>query len=921
VSPGLLAGKLGEDFPSLSPIKLSYPNGSILADSIGDLLFSVTLNQPNITKEIKGVPNALSYSSVDIYIPPDFTGLTISQIWTSFTNNYDPNSLSLAKVASTDIIAPNWWRISVKDLIVTSNLNYARDKSGNLTINRVFVANRTQYIRVFQITSPQIAGRYFFKAFVNGTSIGAENFPTLVVKGTNDPGYISGTLRDDGNSNRSLFGLPISLPEGYGARIVAAGADYLGRAAYAQAFINSTANGRYTIFGVAPGTYTLTAYAAGFRPTTLAVEVTVHRTQSLEGIDFYLPHSVNITGTVLSLCSDGAPLPWGQVFGFNKNAQNRSISIRVLTPDGSVVAATPTPNKPALATNPSATSFDFSIQRFVGYDGRIPQDYANYTSGLPAGDYLLRAYVTQYVQFDEVRIHVSNETLLTFSEIRLIRGGIFNVTVHFNDLNSTLVEGPLPDGGALSIQAIDQNGVVRGSNTTFVQPGATSATIEIVGISGSRGFGISGLFAPDYGLTPGTYTIIAKLQSSPTFAGFANVGIRQLYYQIGEVKATVGLPTSDACSGPSSISLHLVKGGGLNFTLYSVDTENPHIPRPWVYPNSTIRISIIDYYREAIYQANATQRVNGNSINFFYAGLLSGDYGIIVKTVGYEQEGITNVHVELGSNSDLSIRMIQQPTIRITLLFKSENILTSVNSTLPYVQPINNIDATPVRFEVFDKYGNFVGANATYIPNRLDSASAQTTWANFTLAGFDRYYGDPMATWSGFYDTTDAVRQDEGGLAPGAHTIRIWVDGYYQTYPIQVNLTTRGESSLFVSVERASRISGLVVGTNYYDEPLVLSWAIVDLEPSNYTTFSLDGQFQLWVPGGEYRMGISLPGYLTQTGEMRVPWGSDITANFLLSYGLIGSSPSVSQAANLIYAALCPSSQRKVNFRIQYLEP
>ena len=108
------------------------------------------------------------------------------------------------------------------------------------------------------------------------------------------------------------IGQPISIPDGYGAQILATGTDYLGRSVSAQAFINSTAKGQYTLFGVAPGTYNITAYAAGYIPTTRPTTVSVLAEQSLEGVDIYMKHSANVTGRVLSICG-GQPIPWGRL--------------------------------------------------------------------------------------------------------------------------------------------------------------------------------------------------------------------------------------------------------------------------------------------------------------------------------------------------------------------------------------------------------------------------------------------------------------------------------------------------------------------------------------------------------------------------------------------------------------------------------
>jgi hypothetical protein len=254
---------------------------------------------------------------------------------------------------------------------------------------------------------------------------------------------------------------------------------------------------------------------------------------------------------------------------------------------------------------------------------------------------------------------------------------------------------------------------------------------------------------------------------------------------------------------------------------------------------------------------------------------LTDEYSIIAETLGYSQREIIHVHVVLGGNSDASVWLVQDPRIDLIIVFKTEGLLTPIDSTLPFAQPINHLDSTPARVEIFDEYGNFVGANLTYVPNL-------NTSVDITLAGFNQYFGNPRLTWSGFYDTTDATRQDVGGLLPGDYLIRIWVDGYYQSQLIQVTLPSRGNVSIIYSVERASRVSGMVLGPDLNDRALVLSWAVIDLEPGNLTTFSLDGNYSLWVPSGSYEIGVSLPGYSTFTGRVEVPEGSDIKADFWL---------------------------------------
>jgi hypothetical protein len=844
VAPGRDAQRLGVDFPTFGTVKITYPNSSILINSVGDLLFAVNLTKPG------------RYRSIDIYVPPDFTGLTISQLWSSFTNNYDPGSISLSRRGTNDQIAPNWWDISIKNIIVIPQSTGPTDVA-----DRKFVASEIHYVRLFQVTSPSIAGRYFFKTFVNGTStgipgggsigtssggsIGAVNFPTVVVKASRDPAYISGTLMDVRNASIA-FAQSISIPDGAGARILATGKDYFGRTVSAQTFINSSAKGQYTLFGVAPGTYNITAYAAGYIPTTRPTSVSVLAQQSLVGVDIYMKHSANVTGRVLSICG-GQPIAWGTT---NQSA----IRIQLLTLSGSVVASFPAQfGGIAAKPDPALTFFDFSIQ-YLGFDGRIPQDTASYTSGLVAGDFLFRASVNSYIQYDDSFVHIRNDTSFVRSEVRLIRMAQFAVTVHFKDFATTLKETPVPSpGGSLTVQAYDERGNVGGRGTASVPAGASTFTV----------------FVP---CAPGTYHLFA------TFAG-------NLYYQTEDVQASIGLPSGGSlsiCGGDVSISFAMLRGGRIELTFYSVDTERPTILKPWTFPNSTISVNIVDSYGNLYAFKSAqgktvTPQHPNSTVAASFAGFPSDNYTIFVSTYGYNQREIINLHVVQGGTSDASVWLVQAPRVDLTIVFKTEGLLSPIDSTQAFAQPLNHLDSTPVRVEIFDAHGNFVGANRTYVGNNNSSVKV-------TLVGFKNYYGDPRLTWAGFYDTTDAVQQDDGGLQAGAYLIRIWVNGYCQLQLIPVTLPSAGEVSIIYSMERASRITGTVLGLESEQYPERLSWAAIDLESENFSfnTFSLDGNYSLWVPAGSYNMGVSLPGYATYTARFEVPKGSDLKADIWL---------------------------------------
>jgi hypothetical protein len=717
--------------------------------------------------------------------------------------------------------------------------------------------------------------------------------------------------------------------------VVATGIDYLGKPVSAQTFIDSTAGGQYTLFGVAPGTYNITAYAAGYIPTTRPNTVSVAAAQSLESVDIYMTRSVNITGRVPSETADGIPLQWGNLSALVllpngttiTKLTPRAISIKLLNLDGTVAASIPPPYGFAKKTEPPSEIFDFSIQHEVGFDGRIPQDYANYTSGLEWGDFLLRAYVTSYVQLQEVRVHVAKETTQTRSVIPLIRTGTFNVTVHFkNSTASTIWANPVSYNGTLSVSAYDQQGILKAQNQTFVvvKPGQpiTSVSVELQGFSNARSLGLASLFQQNYGILPGTYYIKARFTSLPLITGNTNIGVADLYFQTTDIQATIGLG-----EGIVELSLPMYKAGGLLLALRSIDTETPPLSVPWRFPNKTINILIMPTFSlGAVYQTNATQLEGKTQILLNLIGLPTGSYDLITQTLGYTQREVLHFNVVLGQNTDASVWMIENPTIDLTVVFRNEGLLSIINSTQPYAQPINHLDATPARVEVFDDLGNFVAANVSYIPNN-STGGTPTRIANFTLAGFDRYYGDPRFVWSGFYDTTDSTSQNPGGLllypwkfsAPyHEFTIRVWVEGYYQLEPLHVVVPTRGNASATVFVDRASRISGTVIGPDFYDQARPLSWAtislepnnytltgIIDVRPGNYTTSSLDGSFQLWVPQGSYGMGVSLEGYSTYSAQIEVPAGSDISMQIWLdNYQSSPQAVALKSPANTITAML-----------------
>ncbi|MGQ9543430.1 MAG: carboxypeptidase-like regulatory domain-containing protein [Candidatus Bathyarchaeia archaeon] len=220
-------------------------------------------------------------------------------------------------------------------------------------------------IKINNMKAPSIAGKYFFKIFYTSTkqpynstalegllpvwqqqgkdplsgyannyfekydTFWPENYPVLLVKGEVDPGYITGTVRYCGHSSY-YYGYYYGSGVHTSGKVVAEGTAIdpvtnqpLNRKVTAWGFFlgelpgqeedlkdrDKGSEGRYEIEGLAPGIYTLTAYAAGFVPRTLATQITVKAGQSIHGVDIYVCPAPKLQTKVYSKCPTG-PVDW-----------------------------------------------------------------------------------------------------------------------------------------------------------------------------------------------------------------------------------------------------------------------------------------------------------------------------------------------------------------------------------------------------------------------------------------------------------------------------------------------------------------------------------------------------------------------------------------------------------------------------------
>jgi hypothetical protein len=308
------------------------PEGAILAstinhDSVGDLIFAINFSQP---QAFTTHPDFI-YKDIAIYIPApvfDKTGALLqdgfepagginwdsgenTNIVTTITDNY--GNIFVTRADRNDPFEPRSWL-----LYITA--------PNNITFTAARNWSEWYYIRVNQVRAPQVAGRYFFKVFLDShytvrrqgtlpslisSTMPMENWPVLLVKGEVDPAIVYGTVRYGDTSNSTLYGLPLNLP----GRVRALGiaTDPLtgystGRAVEARGYFNATSQGHFEVEGVAPGIYDVYASAAGFPEQKIAENVRVFRGQSLK-LDAYLKVGPQIKGEVFSKERFG-PVDW-----------------------------------------------------------------------------------------------------------------------------------------------------------------------------------------------------------------------------------------------------------------------------------------------------------------------------------------------------------------------------------------------------------------------------------------------------------------------------------------------------------------------------------------------------------------------------------------------------------------------------------
>lgn len=293
------------------------PFGAILASegdhaNRGDLIFALNLTG---TLDNLGLPTNLGWDYWFIAIPPEFGSIKQEQIVTTVTNSY--TRIGIFTPSSFDRYAPGWTIVSVRgDRTSANGFNHAFFNFTN--------AGEWYYLRINGVTAPRVAGKYFFKMWMQGSGSSAadfqadmwvptQNWPVLLVKGEIDPAIITGTIRY-GGYNATLYGHPVQEAGVVWAKMTSRLDPYTGKTrpdlslVDAKGYFNSTAQGHYEVEGLAPGIYDLYASIAGYPQTLIASKVQVLKGQSLH-LDGYLNPGAVIHGDVYSKHQFGDQ-PW-----------------------------------------------------------------------------------------------------------------------------------------------------------------------------------------------------------------------------------------------------------------------------------------------------------------------------------------------------------------------------------------------------------------------------------------------------------------------------------------------------------------------------------------------------------------------------------------------------------------------------------
>jgi hypothetical protein len=728
-----------------------YLDYAVLAssvDSIGDLQFDFWIVQP--------------VSDIRIYMPSNFTFAynsagygdattsdKVYSVWTDITNDY--SYISVSTLDNEDPIAPGWELIEI---------GRTPPPSSEIPIPSFEIVPGLYHVRLFQIRAPFTAGLYHFKIYVDDHSIGAGNFPIMIVKSDLEPAYVTGLVK--------LLDLNSSILAS--GRVMAVGTTIGGRYAEAIAYFGpqdfeKTDSGdsfyRYWLFGLAAGTYELTASASGFLKTS--IRIAVNAGQSFTSSDVELERGVTVHATIWSKDVKG-PIPWGNLwqlpYGTNNaslpiddEGPHRDILIRLLDQYEQSVGywASDDINSPfgppwsnatidgkrdyslltlKPSTVPSNSSYTISLTDARGLpsikiDGHVPTDAADFVEGLGEGAYKLQAQVTGYV------MESADDWQRSF--IIIPRTRTFNIEADLRRSNWIMATAIIPlsalkpvSAPTFAVVAKSTDNIEKGLAVGVFPAGADRFTMVLEGFNGVYNQFRTSKDYQDYGLDPVDYLLEAYMSDAGNRTT-GTPGVGSYIPEDPEPEVQINLGTG---SMSATFFLH---PASIEIRLRSIQIGDPTYPSPWTFPGAGIRIVLIGELGDSAildptfyglvqddgtitddpYDIDTTEIGQHGLLSVRFAGLdpgplaaLSGmyptrlqeeKYSLTVFTLGYIQREGVSTYVRRDVASDLQVDLVQGAEVQVELEFRHENVPTSFNGF--------------VRVEVYDQLDNLVGAS------------------------------------------------------------------------------------------------------------------------------------------------------------------------------------------------------------------
>lgn len=332
----VISGVLG------TPLLKTKAIETVLTGSIHDLTFVISTTHPfsDIISQLGMSSNILqflgvsckieSYDTILLYLPPGFTMRTMdgSGVVTTDRNA----NVQVFRTSPLDIFAPGWTVVCV-----TVDRSGSSNSDARSSGDKLHTFDKDYYIRIRQVTTPTISGKYFFKIAltnranvtsipsgnkIDSTELGIESreflsskhWPELIVSGELHPAFITGTICYGDQASSTLRGKPLEEAGRVYAHMETKIDPYTGQQitmcpAFGQptvpgctdsvGYFSASSKGRYEMVGVAPGVYTIYAQAAGFPTMIIASGVEVMRGASLQFDGRLQPGSV-IHGTIFS---------------------------------------------------------------------------------------------------------------------------------------------------------------------------------------------------------------------------------------------------------------------------------------------------------------------------------------------------------------------------------------------------------------------------------------------------------------------------------------------------------------------------------------------------------------------------------------------------------------------------------------------